>query len=216
MTITEAWIVAGVLTDDPDTLGPTNVNVDCVWPASYQYEDGYRPNPATRFAIDANTAPALTDRTNTTHRWQLAESKGFTVSSAFVYIPVFEEDYGVISVPIDSGSNLTGNNADRVSITIHKANGTTSTFTDNISPAADIAHFPVYPANLNDSAVAGLAAIKPSANPNWVAISILWESSIGTDQSQTYVLYNADLYGQHDCRYDRIRIGWANSAGAWD
>ena len=212
----EAWIVGGVLTDDPDTDGTVTANLDCVWPASYQYEDGYRPNPATRYAMTGVTSSGLTDRDENTHRWDMAETKGFTVNNEHVFIPVFEEDYGVISFPIDQGSNLTGNNADEINIVIHKANGTTSAFSDNISPAADIAHFPVYPQNIEDSAIAGLAALKPSVNSNWVAYSIWTESSIGARTSKKYVLYNALLYGQSDCTFTRVRLAWTNSAGGWD
>lgn len=218
VTITEAWTVAGVLTDDPDLDGPEDFTLPCVWPASYQYEDGYRPNPSVRFAIDSTTSRACTDRDWNTHRWKFAESFGFPVDNTHVFIPVFESDYGVITAPIDQGTNLTGNALDRVRITILKADGTTATTTRNVTPnwSADIAHFAVYPANINDSGIGALATIKPSANPGWVALSILFENSTGTDESQTYVLYNAELYGQHDCRYDRVRIGWSNSAGGWD
>jgi hypothetical protein len=31
-----------------------------------------------------------------------------------------------------------------------------------------------------------------------------------------YVFYNADKYGQHDCRYDKVRLGWVSTRGGWD
>ena len=216
--ITEAWLVNGALTDDPDTDGSEDATMVCVWPASYQYEDGYRPNPSDDFAMDNSTAQALTDRTPDTHTWPLAESKGFTPGADTVFIPVFEEDYGTIGIPICAGTTMSGNigTGARIAITIHKADGSATTYTANMISADNTAHVPCYPANINDSGVAGLAVIKPSANPGWVALSFVYETTGGVNRSQTYVLYNAELYGQHDCRYPRVRLAWANSRGDWD
>lgn len=44
---------------------------------------------------------------------------------------------------------------------------------------------------------------------------VVQNNAIAT-MSQTVVLYNASLWGDSDCRHDRIRLGWENSAGAWD
>ena len=37
-----------------------------------------------------------------------------------------------------------------------------------------------------------------------------------TAKSETYTFYNAAVYGQKDCRYDNVRLGWVNSRGGWD
>jgi hypothetical protein len=34
--------------------------------------------------------------------------------------------------------------------------------------------------------------------------------------SKYYYFYNAELYGQYDCRYNYVRLGWVNSRGGWD
>jgi hypothetical protein len=38
----------------------------------------------------------------------------------------------------------------------------------------------------------------------------------GASTSIFYNFYNAGVYGQVDCRYERIRLGWVNSRGGWD
>lgn len=212
----EAWLVGGILTDDPDTLGVVTATINCIWTAGYEVEAGYRPDPATRFAMTGDTKRMLSDRVYNTHKWKWAATFGFPEDATHTFIPVFEEDFGVLSLPVDNGTDLTGNDADRYMVTIHEADGTTTTATQAITAADKIAHLAVYPANLNASTGALFANVKPSANPNWRAISIVAQNNAVATRSQTVVLYNAYLWGDSDCRYDRIRIGWQNSAGAWD
>ena len=51
--IYEAWEVAGILTDDPDSLGPVSTTTT-LWNASFQAEDGYRPD-LDRFEVGGDT-----------------------------------------------------------------------------------------------------------------------------------------------------------------
>jgi hypothetical protein len=37
-----------------------------------------------------------------------------------------------------------------------------------------------------------------------------------TGKSETYIFYNTHDYGQADCNFDNIRLGWVNSRGGWD
>jgi hypothetical protein len=86
---------------------------------------------------------------------------------------------------------------------------TTQTLTLN---GYDIEALPVYPGNLNDWT--GLT-VKPSLFPNWRFYTVGIYNG-GTLKSEVYTFYNAAVYGQKDCRYDNIRLGWVNSRGGWD
>jgi hypothetical protein len=71
----------------------------------------------------------------------------------------------------------------------------------------------VYPANLNDWV--GLT-VAPSLFPNWRCYTVGILNAANGSVSETYIFYNAHDYGQSDCNWDNIRLGWVNSRGGWD
>jgi len=69
-----------------------------------------------------------------------------------------------------------------------------------------------YPANINDSA----STEKPSMYPGWRYYVINILNASNAVRSAYYVFYNAELYGQWDCRYAPVRLAWVNSRSGWD
>ena len=77
----------------------------------------------------------------------------------------------------------------------------------------DIEALPIYPANLNDWT--GLT-VKPSLFPNWRCYTVVMLNAANGQCSETYTFYNAHDYGQADCNWPNMRLGWVNSRGGWD
>ena len=95
-SILEAWEVAGILTDDPDSVGAAEVDID-VWDGTFQASDGYKPS-LDRFTLDGQTKRFLSDRAWDTHIWDYAETFGFTVATNKVFIQCTESDWGVMNM----------------------------------------------------------------------------------------------------------------------
>jgi len=201
--IYEAWEVAGVLTDDPDSLGPESTTLS-VWNASFQAEDGYRPD-LDRFELDGETKRWLSDRAQSTHVWQYAGLYGFPQTGNKVYIPVREADWGVMTM-----YDILGD-VDKVRVTIYQSNGTP--VSGDYSVASPIGQYPFYPANLNVN-IASLP--EPQDYPNWRCITIQALSSINNPLSVLYVLYNVAINDPQSCAYDTIRMAWVGSGGSWE
>ena len=206
VTIEEAWLVLGVLTDDPQDEGPQEIDDLYIWNGVAQATDGYKPNMVNRYAlISSNTKGWLSDRAWNTSRG----FNGVDQSTSKVMIPVREKDFGVISMVDFSVATL----ATQVEVTIYDSTESAHSFI--ISLAANFFnHLPVYPANLNASATSGW--LKPSSYPGWKYITVVALNAVSADVSITYYLYNTAVYGQVDCRYTPVRLGWKNFAGSWD
>jgi hypothetical protein len=153
----------------------------------------------------------MSDRNNNTSPFFLSETWSLGVATNSIWIPVLEKDYGVLSIP-GNDTYLTNNVATQFRITIFSSAGVPTSQTISLN-GYDIENLPVYPANLNDWT--GLT-VKPSLFPNWrcYTIGVLNASNGGV--SETYIFYNAHDYGQSDCNWDNIRLGWVNSRGGWD
>lgn len=203
----EAWIVDGVLTDDPDENGPIESEL-ILWNATYQASDGYRPDPATRYLLDGTTKNWLTDRRWNTHKNDHVTTQGTNK----VLIPVRETDWGVISMML----NLPDQTVEKADVTIFDSSGAPHNFEIDVTAGEGMIHLPVYPANINGSAFAE----KPSDYPGWRYIQVRAENTDGTSVlSVNYILYNVDYLPyqtQTDCKHDVVRIGWKNYAGGWD
>lgn len=206
VTITEAWQVDGVLTDNEasaETFEQT------VWNAYYQLSSGYKPNPSTRYGMTSSSKYVLSSRVAATHIPDL-----FAISGVgnVVYIPVREQDYGVISHYCDlSNANGLGDGR-KVRISLVPSTGSAVTHT-LISTSTNLLHTGCFPANLNANTE---GAPKPSDYPNWKYIGYQVLDNSNNIVSATYVLYNTDVYGVCNCKFDNVRLGWVNEHGGWD
>ena len=211
-TLTEWWIVGGILTE---AEGSEEVGTEClIVNAYYQVKDGYKPSPesgnsAVKFSLTNGFSYAMSDRRVGTNNFAFASTWGIGTSN--VFIPSFETDYGVLCIP-GNATYLSNNAADKFTITIYSSAGAPTAQTIALN-TYDIEALPVYPANLNDSI--GLP-VKPSLFPNWRFYEVKLFSSSNVTASESYIFYNAKAYGQSDCWWDKIRLGWVNSRGGWD
>jgi len=217
-TITEWWLVDGVLTENEEGSEVT-MSGRIVINGYYQVYDGYKPNPEVgtdriKYVLEFSPNYAMSDRLITTHSWYLSNTwnAGNPINNGVVWIPSFENDYGTLSIP-GNATYMYNNLVDNMRIVLYKANGTQVNDTINLS-GYDIEALPVYPGNLNDWA--GINC-KPNqtTNPDWRYYEVFLRT--GTTQSSIkYRFYNAAVYGQKDCQNDKIRLGFVNSRGGWD
>jgi hypothetical protein len=209
----EFWIVSGVLTLND---GETQSHDIRVFNAYYQHSDGYKPDPdannnTTSFSLRSTTARAWSDRAWNTHY----PPTGLNLSAGTdkIFIPVKEEDYGVLYF---SGRDefLTNNDVTAYNVRIFTSgNVFTSTATISVQ-GLYVEGAPVYPANLN--AHTNVALPKPEDYPNWKYIQVWFSNASNVRKSAFYILYNTALYGQSDCRHDRIRLAWVGSRCGWE
>lgn len=211
--LTEWWIVGGVFQENVGS----SINGDFALAINgyFQVIDGYKPNVETgsskvKQSLTSTSSYAMSDRNNNTSPFYLSQSWGFGAATNSIWIPVLEQDYGVLSIP-GNDTYLTNNVVDRFTITIFSSTGVPTQQTIMLT-GFDIETLPVYPANLNDWT--GLT-VKPSLFPNWrcYTVGIL---NGATGKSETYIFYNTHKYGQSDCNFDNIRLAWVNSRGGWD
>ena len=212
-TLTEWWVVGGLFQENAGSA--INGNSALAVNGYFQVIDAYKPNVQTgtsevRQSLTNTSSYAMSDRNNNTSPFYLSESWGFNAATNSIWIPVLESDYGVLSIP-GNDTYLTNNVVDSYTITIFSSTGVPTQETIFLN-AYDIENLPVYPANLNDWT--GLT-VKPSLFANWrcYTIGIL---NGATGKSETYIFYNTHDYGQADCNFDNIRLGWVNSRGGWD
>ena len=215
VVISEAWTVDGVLTDNTGSEETISDQIS-IYPGYYLPEFGFNPdptgsNPDISFQLDGVTKRAQSDRKSTTHVWSWATT--FGISSNAICIPVFEEDYGVLCV-----SATTAFYPDslyrKVKIQLFDSSGAPHSYTENFQGTSNEA-IACYPANLNaNTTTVGLP--QPADYPNWRFYTIQFLTDADALCGVTYVFYNAYIYGQQDCKHDRVRLGWANSRGGWD
>jgi len=212
-TLTEWWIINGVLSKN---VGSEVYGDDALVINGYfQVIDGYKPNVETgsqkvKQSLTSTSSYAMSDRRNDTSPFYLSQSWGFGAASNSIWIPVMESDYGVLSIP-GNDTYLSNNIIDRYTITIFPSSGAPVQQTIFLN-GYDIENLPVYPANLNDWT--GLT-VKPSLFPNWKCYTVAILNA-ASGRSETYIFYNAHDYGQADCNWPNMRLGWVNSRGGWD
>ena len=210
VVLSEWWIVAGVLTQSEGS--EVALDEKLAINGYFQVIDGYKPNVQTgskkvKQSLNSNSSYMMSDRKETTHRFNLVSTWGFGGTPA-IWIPAYESDYGLLNIP-GSAAYLSNNTPTTLRIIITNSAGVTTA--ENISlNGYDIEALPVYPANLNDWA--GLT-VKPSLFPDWRFYSVYVTPSV---KSYQYIFYNVAKYGQVDCHNDKIRLGWVNSRGGWD
>lgn len=214
LTFTEWWLVAGVLTENE---GVSEEATTAVYNGYLQPINGYRPNVfgspdrSIKIAVNNFLDYLQSDRLYDTHTWALAQSFGITPSTDTVFIPAFNTDYGLLFL-IGDDEYCTVNTATKYRVELYDSAGALSTLTVTFTPSAQIG-IPAYPANLINSSVIGMP--DPTANGwRYYRISALNNSNVRV--SKFYYFYNSLEYGQYDCRYNYVRLGWVNSRGGWD
>jgi hypothetical protein len=213
-TLTEWWLVDGVFTinagsevDGDDALAINGY---------FQVIDGYKPNVETgsqkvKQSLTSTSSYAMSDRNNDTSPFYLSQSWGLGEATNAIWIPVLEADYGVLSIP-GNDTYLSNNTATQFRIQIFSSAGVPTSQTISLN-GFDIENLPVYPANLNDWT--GLT-VAPSLFANWRCYTVVVLNAASGQVSETYVFYNAHDYGQADCNWPNMRLGWVNSRGGWD
>ncbi len=212
VVFSEWWEVTGSLIEAGDATFPYSFYC---FNASIQPFYGFRPNPETsdrptRYTLTSNGDFVWSDR------WLNTSTKPAELSFPFataptIFIPAYNSDYGAIALQM--GKAVMGSND--ANFAVFGFNTGTSFISWNITLGnRPFAHLGCYPMNLEDSSNPAVA--KPSLYPDWTWYSLKMQNLIGADKSRTYVFYNADKYGQCDCRFDKIRLGWVSSRGGWD
>ncbi len=214
----EWWLVTpvgGAPTMTENESAREDVNL-VVFNASLQPSFGYLPNVDSTdepwsFAMGTTTAQVLTDRIANTHDWW--KSYSFPISGVdAVYIPVLSSDYGLLSITPTNRYTLNSPSY-RARYIMYNETGATYSYTVDTGEIDGIVHVPCYPQNLNDEPA---LSSKPSNTTNWRYYTIQLLDSGGNLSSIRYCFYNAEIWGQHDCRFDNVRLGWVNSRGGWD
>jgi len=212
-TLSEWWIVSGVLTlaEGSEVEGDAMIVIN----GYFQVIDAYKPNVQTgtnkvKYSLTSTSSRPMSDRVEGMVNNLLASTWGFGSTANAVWIPVFETDYGLLSIP-GNDTYLTNNTVDTYKITIYSSAGAPTTATLNLN-GYDIEGLPVYPANLNDYTA---LTVKPSLFPNWRCYTVTVFNG-ATQKSEPFIFYNAGVYGQHDCKYYNMRLAFVNSRGGWD
>jgi len=218
VSISEWWMVGGELTENAGSSAIATTIA--VAPGFYDPKHGFEPDPEgtntdVAFTLNSNTKRAMSDRKYDTHIWSYAEKFSITPTTSTIFIPSFETDFGSLGV-VGSNSYLSNTLATKLRVTIYSSSGAPTSATDtfvNLNAGTNQDHAYVYPGNLNNN-TAGFP--KPSNYPNWRFFTVQFLNSSDAIVSCTYVFYNASLWGQSDCRHEKIRLAWANSRAGWD
>jgi len=172
--------------------------------AAFQISDGFNPDPADYFALDSAGSYIMSDLVRSTYAMDDMLSQYSLVANT-IGITGFSDDYGVLSIPADDGSVLTGNAIDDIQILqFDEAGALLQTDVLNcVIAAGTINHLPLLPANIDD--VFGLDA-------DWHHYLLNFRNAGGTATARSIAVFKAD----DECRFDKIRLGWTNSRGGWD
>jgi len=172
--------------------------------AAFQISDGFNPNPATHFALTSGTSYIMSDLVRETYAMDDVLTQ-YSLGANTIGITGFADDYGVLTVPTDNGTALTGNAINNVQIVQFNAAGTPIQ-TDTLScviAAGTINHLPLLPGNIDD--IFGL-------DSTWNHYLINFRKSGGSAAARSIAVFKAE----DECRFEKIRLGWTNSRGGWD
>lgn len=172
--------------------------------AAFQISDGFNPDPATYFALDSAASYIMSDLVRSTYAMDDMLSQ-YSLGANTIGITGFEDDWGVLTIPADDGSTLTGNAIDDVQILQFNEAGSllqTDTLACVIA-AGTINHLPLLPSNIDD--IFGLQA-------TWHHYLINFRTSGGSPCAKSIAVFKA----ADECRFDKVRLGWTNSRGGWD
>jgi hypothetical protein len=172
--------------------------------AAFQISDGFNPNPATHFALTSGTSYIMSDLVRSTYALDDLLSK-YTLGANTIGITAFNDDYGVLTIPADNGTQLTDNNIDEIQIVQFDETGApiqTNTIACVIG-AGKINHLPLMPGNIYEAFALQLA---------WHHYLITFRTPSGSAAARPIAVFKAD----DECRFEKIRLGWTNSRGGWD
>jgi hypothetical protein len=172
--------------------------------AAFQISDGFNPDPSNHFALDSTTSYIMSDLVRSTYAMDDVLSQ-YSLGGNTIGITAFADDYGVLTIPADNGTLLTGNVINNVQILQFNAAGTllqTDTLACTIG-AGKINHLPLLPANINEAF---------ALDANWHHYLINFRTSGGSPCARSIAVFKED----DECRFDKIRLGWTNSRGGWD
>jgi len=210
--LSEYWIVGGVLT--LNTGSEVEGTMIAAVNGYYQVSDGYKPNANTgaidvKYALNSNQSRMMSDRFKDTH---IPRKPIGGASANNIFIPVREEDYGMLFIPGNS-DYLASNDAYQYRIILYDVD-----FNSNIGSwiplnGFDIEGLGVYPANIN--ADDGYD-IKPSDFPNWKYYRVNIKNAAEASKTIDYVFFNMCEFGMCECIFETIRLGWVNSRSGWD
>lgn len=202
--IREAYNLGGVLTVDYVAASGDATFANLI-PAKLQIEDGYRPDPELSFGMVDTSSRFLTDRKKGTYKFTLEPL--INLDPDAIIIPVREKDYGIFTTT-DKPNYIS--EFDKLEVSICDDTNSISTHSFSRTNITTFSHAAVYPANLNNSAMA--LTIKPQDYPNWKFIKV------GTNgKSANYYLINIDHYEiNQECKHDNVRIAWVGSRGGWE
>lgn len=172
--------------------------------AAFQISDGFNPDPSDYFALSSSTSYIMTDLVRSTYAMDDVLSK-YSLGANTIGITAYADDYGVLTIPADNGTRLTGNAVNNVQILQFNAAGSllqTDTLACVIG-AEKINHLPLMPHNIDDEF--GL-------DTNWNHYLINFRTSGGSPCARSIAIFKAE----DECRFEKIRLGWTNSRGGWD
>ena len=172
--------------------------------AAFQISDGFNPDPSDYFALDSATSYIMSDLVRDTYAMDDLLSQ-YSLGANTIGITGFSDDYGVLTIPADDGTTLTGNDIDNIQILQFNAAGSllqTDTLACVISEGT-INHLPLLPANID--AAFGLQA-------TWNHYLINFRTSASAPCARSIAVFKA----ADECRFDKVRLGWTNSRGGWD
>jgi len=212
-TISEWYIIDGTLQEAEGS--EVNGEPFLVANQYYQPTDGYKPNPETgpanvKFSLTDTNSLVMSDRQIATKYPPMFATWG--IASGKVVIPVREQDYGLLYVPVGD-DYLSNNLGTKVNIVLYKGvPGSPAqdeiTFTTN-----SVQGLPVFPANLNDRF--GFGA-KPSAWPLWTHYTVQVYNGTFTQVSVQYVFWNECKYGNCECNWPNVRLAWVGARGGYE
>ena len=201
VTLYEGYEVVGVFEVQATAYPLTNLSLIN---AAFQISDGFNPDPSYYFALDSATSYIMSDLVRSTYAMDDVLSQ-YSIDANTIGITAFADDYGVLTIPGDNGTKLTGNVIDKVQIIQFDIAGAPIQ-TNNLGcviAAGKINHHPLLPANIND--IIGLQA-------TWHHYLINFRTSGGSPCARSIAVFKA----ADECRFDKVRLGWTNSRGGWD
>jgi hypothetical protein len=206
---------------DVDGVFTINEASEVVAPSKYIYNfldfttrNGFNPSLLAQIGHeDGDQSRIMSDRLPSTYYWQYAESVSLNPGNA-IYIPTRESDYGVFCI---RGLGDGVPEPTQIRLSILPNSGPPVQFVWPISSVDTYSNFTMYPANLNDSPIAGI--IKPQDYPNWKAIYFQVLNDVDDQVSMTYVMFNVNrpqtgICNCHD--YTPIRLAWVGRRGGWE
>lgn len=218
--ITEWYLVDNVLTKNEEST--LIIQSQAIFNAYYQQDDGYQPDEesgsdAVRFSMPfgfGSPSRFWSARYSNTHVWDYEYT--FNIADTAIVIPAYNTDYGSLAMQTGN-AYLKTNDATGIEMYFY--------YGDIDSPSVlykrfqfpnedAFIHVGLFPQNLELATTPSTP--KPSIYPDWIYYTIRAISSSNIPLSYGYVFYNADAYGQHDCRHDLVRLAWVGSRAGWE